>query len=507
MLTRAGARLQAAAERCHAGRNGESGSVVDALWRRHRGPYGAALRVAIVACVLAARPVVADSAPVTDEPPAPATGTPAADPSASGAFGVESPGGSAPATDGPTVDEPEGVIRLSDALALALARSPDLASFSWRIRAAEAQLLQAGLRPNPELGFRAEDLGVSGVFRGVDQAEVTVELSQLVELGGKRTARIDQASTDQELAGWDYEIQRIEVLTRTAQAFVAVLVAQAQLALAEESTRLAEAVIDAVAVRVRAGGTSPVELIKARVALASAEVEREEARHALHLARSQLAAAWGSTEPRFSRADGPLDQVRSVPSLPALKRKLERSPELARWATEILQRRAAIALEEARSVPDVTARGGYKRLFDPDENTFVLGVSIPLPVLNRNQGAILEARTRLAQAREDRRATEVRLVTALTAACESLETAHIEITALRSKILPGAEQAFATLNAGYREGRFSYLEVLDAQRTLIAARRQYVRALGDYHHAVAAVERLLGEPVGGDLGSIPPERN
>jgi cobalt-zinc-cadmium efflux system outer membrane protein len=374
------------------------------------------------------------------------------------------------------------------------------------VRVAEADLLQAGLRPNPELDFRAEDIGVSGPVSGFQQAELTVELGQLIELGGKRAARIERAARGHELASWDYEVARIDVLARTTQAFVSVVVAQQQIALADENVRLAQAVVEAVSTRVRAGSTSTAELTKAEVARATSRVERDEARRALDSLRRQLAATWGATEARFEAARGDLDEVATMASLPELVARLEQSPDLARWSTELLERQAAIDLEKARAVPDVTARGGYRRLFDPDENTFVVGLAVPLPIFDRNQGAVAAAESRLAQARVDRESARVKLGAALADAYEAAATARAQVTTLRADVLPGAREAFDTLNEGYREGRFSYLDVLDAQRTLIAARAQHVRALGDYHRAVAAVERLLGESPARALSGGPAAR-
>lgn len=362
--------------------------------------------------------------------------------------------------------------------------------------------MQAGLLPNPELGFRTEDIGVTGQTRGIDQAEMTLELGQLIELGGKRAARVELASRGRDVAAWDYEIARIDVVARAALAFVGVLVAQEQVGLADEGVRLAREVVDTVAIRVRAGSTSSVERTKAEVAVASARVELEEARRALEVARRELAATWGATAARFARAVGSLERTGAVPPLAALEARVEDSPNVARWTTELLERRAAVDVERTRAVPDVTASGGYRRLFDPDENTFVVGFSVPLPVLNRNQGAILEAEHRLEQARTDQASTRVRVTVALDDAYQALATARTQIATIDADVLPGAREAFATLSDGYREGRFGYLEVLDAQRTLIAARAQRVRALGDHRRAVVTVERLLGEPLANDDAAL-----
>ena len=424
---------------------------------------------------------------------------------ADGAFGIAgdfTPGDGAAGAAAAPPAEPDGELGMRRALSLALARSPELASFGWRLRAAEAREVQAGLLPNPELGVRTEDIGVSGQTRGIDQAEMTVELGQLIELGGKRAARLEVAERGRDLASWDYEIERIELASRVAQAFVGVLVAQEQVALVDESVRLANEVVAAVALRVRAGGTSTVEQTRAEVALATVRVELDESRRALDVARRELAATWGSTSPRFARAVGRLELVDDVPSLPELEARIDASPSVARWTSELLERRALLDLERSRAVPDVTARGGYRRLFDPDENTFVVGFSVPLPVLNRNQGAIAEAEHRAEQARADQEATRVRVTAALDGAYQAVVTARSQVATLEREVLPGAREVFDTLNAGYREGRFSYLEVLDAQRTLIAARAQRVRALGDYQRAVVTLERLLGEPVASGAASV-----
>jgi cobalt-zinc-cadmium efflux system outer membrane protein len=394
-------------------------------------------------------------------------------------------------------EEPTGALTLRAALTLVLAHNPELAAFSWRVRASEARVLQAGRWPNPEAELTLEDIGGSGEFSGIGQAQTTLELNQLVELGGKRAARVRETSLARDVTAWDYEAKRLELFTDTAQAFVQVVGAQEDLVLAKQAAGLAQQVLQTATRRLTAGSASPAEATKAKVALASAEIERGQARQRLEIARQQLAAQWGSVAPRFTMAEGALDVVERVPPLKDLLPHLTENPDLARWASELAQRRATIALEESRTIPNVTAGVGYRRLSGPDRNVAVVSLSVPLPLLNRNDGAILEARRRLAEGTEEQRAAEVRLTAALVATHWTLATTHDQVTALREQVLPNAKRAFETLTDGYREGRFSYLDVLDAQRTLIAARLQYVRVLVDYHMARAEVQRLTGEPLRG----------
>jgi len=394
-----------------------------------------------------------------------------------------------------TIEEPTGALSLQQALALSLARNPRLAAFSWDVRIGEARILQAGLRPNPEAGVEVEDVLGSGDFQGVREAQTTLALSQLIELGGKRTARVTAARLARDLAGWDYETRRIEVFTQTAESFVEVLNLQQRLALTGETVGLAEKAVEAVNKRVEAARTFAVEGTKAQVALASVQIERDQTQRALDAARHRLASNWGSSQPRFERAEGNLEGMTSVPELERLLERLRQNPDIARWATEISQREANVKLEKSRRVTDVTVGGGYRRLSGPEDNAFVAGISIPLPFFNKNQGNIQEAEYRLAQASDEQRTAELRLKTSLSQTWQRLAAAAAEVAALKEKVLPGAQQSFDTVSQYYAEGRLGYLDVLDAQRTLFASRSQYFRALTDYHQAVIAIERLIGEPL------------
>lgn len=390
-------------------------------------------------------------------------------------------------------NEPAGALTLRQALALALAHNPELAAFSWDVRIGEARTLQAGLRPNPKVGVQVENVLGTGDFSAVREAETTLQLSQLIELGGKRVARVKAASLDRDLAGWNYETARIAIFTKTAKAFVEVLSLQQRLKLAKETVNLSEKVVKAVNKRVEAARTFAVEGTKAQVALASMQIEHDQTQKALNAARQRLTANWGNTQPHFKTVEGNLEQLTEVPGQDQLLERLHKNPDLDRWTTEILQREATLDLEMSKRVPDITVGGGYRRLNGQDDNAFVAGVSIPLPLYNKNQGNIQEAKFRLAQAQNEQRAAELRVTTALGQAWQRLSAAQAKVTALKEKVLPSAQLTFETTSQYYSEGRLSYLEVLDAQRTLFTARAQYFRTLNDYHQGVLAVEQLIGE--------------
>ena len=123
---------------------------------------------------------------------------------------------------------------MRQALSLALVKNPELAAFSWEVRAREARALQASLLPNPEIEVELENFGGSGDVGGFEQTESTLLLRQLIELGGKRRKRTHVAALESDLAAWDFEIKRLDVFTQVTQFFVGVVSAQERVALNTE---------------------------------------------------------------------------------------------------------------------------------------------------------------------------------------------------------------------------------------------------------------------------------
>ena len=393
--------------------------------------------------------------------------------------------------------DPNEPLSLREALALALAQSPALAGFAWRIRQSEAEQLQAAVLPNPELEAEFENFAGSGEFRGTRALETTVALSQLVELGGKRQKRMTLARQDSKLAGWDYEAKRLEVLTGVTKQFIAVLAMQEKLALAREDLRLAEATCRAVEKRLAAGKAAPTEKTKASIELASGKLRVRRVHRRLLSGRQELASMWGSREPRFGRIAGQLGAPAPLLPVERLVAKLSQNPAVARWKTETAQRRALLELERARGVPDVTVGVGYRHARETEDNdrAMLVTVGVPLPLFDRNRGAIAKARFGVIEAKTSRRRAEVEARAHLEEAYQVLATACDEVRSLRDEILPAAQSAHQATGESFRHGKSDYLNLLDAQRTFLRVREEAADALTRYHQAVADIEALIGEPL------------
>ncbi len=388
----------------------------------------------------------------------------------------------------------QDTITFRHALAFALMKNPGLAAFSWEVRASEARALQQGLLPNPELEVEVE--GYDEESTGFDTAESAIVLSQLIELGGKRRKRTNVATLERNMAGWDYEAKRLDVFVETAQAFVDVLAAQRSVTLAGEAVALAEKVQTAVGERVKAGKVSPLEESRAGVELSMSKLGFRRAQKEFDASRLLLGSMWGDPEPSFTSVTGAFETILgSLPPLDSLKGHLAQNPDIARWEMEIEMREAAVDLERSAAMPDLAASAGVQTFEATGEDALIFGVAFALPLFDRNQGSIQAARHQLSKAKEEERAAETVVQRGLADAYTELTVSHAEAVTLKRDILPAAQRAFEAVRDGYQQGKFGYLDVLDAQRTMFEVMAKHVESLAAYHKAVVALERLIGRSI------------
>ncbi|AQT12040.1 TolC family protein [Pseudomonas protegens] len=382
------------------------------------------------------------------------------------------------------VEQP--LLSLDSALARAFANNPELAAARWEIDIAQGARQQAGLIPNPVLSVDAEDTRR-------DSRTTSVKLSQALELGGKRGARIDVASRGQELAALELERRRNQLRADVLDAYYTALRAQERTQLAGRSLALAERGVAVAQGRVNAGKASPVEATRAQVQLAEVRLELNRGQMEQDNAYRRLAMVTGAATSDFA---GVQEQPQALAALPAPAQLLGRLPEtteLRLAEQEVVQREASLGLEKAQRIPDLDVSVGSQYDASARERVNLVGLSMPLPLFNRNQGNVLSAARRADQARDLRNATELRLRTETRQALEQWNTARGEVQSFNQTILPAAQRAVDSATQGFEMGKFSFLDVLDAQRTLIGARTQYLAALAQTTDAWVRIERIYGD--------------
>ncbi|MGN7503697.1 MAG: TolC family protein [Alphaproteobacteria bacterium] len=386
-------------------------------------------------------------------------------------------------------------IDLDVAIQKALNASPLLQAAAAQLDGIKGAAQQAGALINPEISLQAENFAGTGNFDGINHAEITYGVSQKIELGGERSFRKRAAKHSVIQGHYDMSIAQQNLIRDVRIAYHNAVSAREMLALAKERKAMAQEMINAVRKRVNSASEPEIQLRKAEIALSTADVLEgrlvREYEHTKHV----LTSLWAGHNEPISLDGKDFFKLSKPLSEDAVEAMLSETAAIKRLDAEKSRKEALYDLEKAEALPDPTVSIGLRDLRATDDQAFVASVTLPIPVLNSNQGNITFARSMMQKAESDQKSTHIALRNETYEWLESQTNAYYQVQTLKSSIIPAAEEAFNLAREGYRAGRFAYLEVLDAQRTLFEVKEQYIEALNEYHIAFANVERLT-TPVG-----------
>lgn len=377
-------------------------------------------------------------------------------------------------------------LSLNDAIARAFSANPELRIAQSELEASQAVRTQVDTLPNPELSLALEDLRAG-------KRTTTLQLSERLELGGKRQARTQVAMRLVDIAHADQLAKRQALQAQVSEAFYQALAAQESTQLSQSALALAQRVHDVAARRLAAGKVAPIEVSKAQVAQVTAQLQLSQQQSELRTARNRLASLLGQTQVDFVRLEGKLDLLPPPLRWEQLAPRLQQAPEWQRAEHERQRRQADIALQRSLQVPDITFSAGMKRDEMLGENMVVAGISVPIPLFQQNQGGVLEALRRADKAEAEQQSLYLRNRSQLAQALERFNNAREEAESLRQQLLPVASEAYELASKGYELGKFTILDVLDAQRSLFQVRGQYLRVLLEVQRSAIDIERISGD--------------
>jgi cobalt-zinc-cadmium efflux system outer membrane protein len=375
--------------------------------------------------------------------------------------------------------------------------APRLGESAANVRVSQGFSLQASARPNPSIGFEAENFGSFGRANSVaDAQQQTLTVGQLVELGGKREARMLAGEAGVNAAELRNRQVVIDFGYDLAIAYAGAEVAQGRVALFEDALMAAQEDLRAARALVNAGREADVRAVQAEAAVAAAAADLEAARAGALNAFSVLASLAGIPRP-YTGVDA---------SLLPLAGNLPPPPEAPPLVTPVVaaataERDAAmrrITVEQTRAVPDVTASLGVRRLAGDNSTAFVGALSVPLPLFDRNRGNI-------AVALGQRDAAEARLNQARLDAENGYRSAAAQATAANARLTAGAQaemaaaEAYRLARVGYDAGRTPLIELLLARRNLTTALGIELEARLARISAEAAIARLMGQIPFGEM--------
>lgn len=383
-------------------------------------------------------------------------------------------------------------LSLAEATQKTLANHPSFRSFELREDALAGERETAALRPALEVGIEAENFAGSGALEGFDEAELTVSMSSVIQLGAKRQARLESIDARGGFLQTEQRAQTLDLLGAMTRQFITVLALQERRAIALESSALAAATTETVKTRVEAGAAPDAELLRVQALgsqtdLLVARIERE-----LNVAQVKLAAFWGQTDRRAVAAEGDLFASGNVVTFERLYDRATQSPAMLVYASEERLKDAEINLARARGRPDLKWSLGVREIEGIDERALVASLEMPLFAGRRGRGDVKRATAErnIVGVRRDQALTE--LFARLFDAYETRTQNVAAVKTLRTQTIPALTKALESTRGAYERGRYSYLDLIAAQRALIDAKATLIDAASAALQAGVIIEQLTG---------------
>ena len=398
---------------------------------------------------------------------------------------------------------------LDDVVSDVLAEHPVIVASRERLAAAEGTYADAGRWLNPRLFFSGENLRFGADdFDPWTQSDWFLFVTQTIETADKRGHRKRAAEVGVELAVLRQLILERELAYRVKIAFQNVLTAQEKFSLARDSWGRLDELVELNRIRAVEGYTSEGDYIKSHLEAQRFEYALRKSELALQQTKIRLLQALGYTE--FATdfelvPPEPLSPILEALDEAALRETAAHRPEIRAAEAIVAQADALAQLEGARAHPDVAASVGYKR--NGPANTLYLGMSVPLPILNKNQGGILRGRAELRAAQAELILQRSRVLGELEAALAGVRMTRRQIESLRTGFIERADESRAVALAAYSEGAADLLIVLEAERTRNGAQELVVEAMNDHRLALHELERAVGVirlPNSGDVVGAAP---
>lgn len=374
---------------------------------------------------------------------------------------------------------------------LATATHPALRAADARVRAARGNWLQVGLKPNPVIGYQGSEIGDEG-RAGQQGGFISQEFVTAHKLGLNRAVAMREiASAEQE-----YQRTRLQVLTTARQRYFEALAAERAVALARQLTAMARQAVEVSDLRLKALEGTRSALLQSQIELDSITLLEQQAANRHEAAWRALTAVIGDPQTVPRLLDSGFD--RPLPGFdwgPLLDQVLRENPQLVQLQIDVERARWSVARAVAGRVPNVEVQASAQFDYATEDPIAGLQISMPLPIYDRNQGAIAQANAELAAAQaaleENRLAVQQRLAAVL----RDYDTARQRVSKYSESILPAARETLAMMVEGYEQGELEYLQVLTMQQTFAQKNIAYLADLESAWKNWAEIEGLLSGPL------------
>lgn len=382
-------------------------------------------------------------------------------------------------------------VELTTAVQRTLESSPQLQLYPYHIRALEGERLQAGLKPNPTLNVDLENAFGTGDSRFLSGSELTLSLSQMIELADKREKRVALVDQKSQALQQDYEVKRLDVIAAVLRDFYNTLRLQQLISWNKQRIEAEKAALKVITKRAKAGivGQADVMRMQLHLSQSTAKQAQLDAEHAYSL--KVLAAHWAATAD-FSVVEGSLKQLPTLPNESLLNESVNKTPSYLLAQSETRFNQAQLALEQAKSKANITVGAGIRRLEANDDNALVFSFSMPLQWHDTNQGNIQKAQAQYQETLANQHIVMDQLKLVLGQIRSAMQNNISQVEQLQTELLPVATALLSEVKRGYQLGQYSVLQWVDAQDELFNIERELIEAQHAVHLQFLELERLSG---------------
>jgi len=385
----------------------------------------------------------------------------------------------------------ESEISLVGAIQRANAHHPSLAGFDFELQTRRAEEAQSAIGPSPSMKFELADVAGTGEYSGLDSAQATLGIAWLIE-GSIRQGYQNVASAQTRTTLTEIDLKRLEIASETARFYILSLANQSRFETTKESVVLAEKTVDEIRKRLRAGRAASAELARAEAELARRKLGAEDIEHEMISSYRLLAAQWGETSPGFSKVSGDIYQLPEPVAFEELETRLSQNPDYVRLRMQRNIKQAALKLEKSKASSPWEVNLGLRHFESTQDQSLVVGISIPFGKRSRNSVGIERAQAQLAGVDAEENVLKIHFKTMLFVQYqEYLHSLH-RIETFRGQIIPKLESALEETRKAYLLGRYSYLEWQSVQSDLLSAKTELLESSVDAHLKMIEIERLTG---------------
>ena len=385
-------------------------------------------------------------------------------------------------------------IDLAWAFEQTLINNNQLKAYPYELRIAEADKIQAGVKPNPRIGVEIENVLGTGDLGGLDDAEYTLALSQTIEMGAKLESRISVVDARSQAKQTGYQLKRLDVLAETSRRYYQTLRLQSLQSVVAGRIEHEQQALKVIKRRAQAGAVGQADVSKMVLRLAHSQAMQQQLADELSLAKTRLAAMWMS-EVGFDTVKGDLSQWPALPDTDTLNIAIDTAPKYLHYLAKQRLATSRIQLAKANGHNNIDYGVGIRRFEKSDDQALVFNISMPLTFENPNRGRIAAAyaEKELVEAQGELSLTELKLELAEIQQRMLANSRHA--TAVAEQLLPKARTLLKDTEKGYQQGQYSVLQWVDAQTELFDLEYQLIEIQTRIYLQLLELERVTGQPM------------